>query len=303
VSATDWLWFEDDALRKLAQAHLAQPAALLSVPTNHIEAAPFKFVPLPDFVAAFDWGGTLSSHEGVRWIARNYKQAGARVVIISAVGDDIGQDVNDQLRAQAMTLGVQVDDIYLVRGDKTVPETKAAILKQIGAGVFYDDVPENIRAAGQVCRAVLVGGPSPLQTGWTDELELNERLDVDYGSAVPTWVDYRLLRAIHCGDQPPLEPDAVELNLALVSTALLRQVGGMDESYDAVAGMSEKELAYRLREAGAMMVLEKRVRARAIEHAKEWTNWDAKVTEGRAKLKADVTKMLRDKPNVLVEVM
>lgn len=107
-----------------------------------------------------------------------------------------------------------------------------------------------------------------------------------------TWIDYRLLLGQSCGDLPLLEPSAVELNLTLIPVAPLLAVGGMDESYDAVAGYSEKHLAYRLRRAGCPLLLAKRIQARAIEHPKEWANWDAKVMEGRLKLDRDTAQIL-----------
>jgi hypothetical protein len=109
-----------------------------------------------------------------------------------------------------------------------------------------------------------------------------------------TWIDYRLLQGASCGDLPTLEPSAMELNLALLPRDLVLAAGGMDESYDCVAGYSEKHLAYRLRRMGCPLLLAKRIQARAIEHPKEWPNWDAKVGEGRLKLDRDASVILNE---------
>ena len=108
-----------------------------------------------------------------------------------------------------------------------------------------------------------------------------------------TWIDYRLLQGASCGDLPTLEPSAVELNLTLLPRDPVLAAGGMDESYDCVAGYSEKHLAYRLRRMGCPLLLAKRIQARAIEHPKEWPNWDAKVGEGRLKLDRDIAQFLQ----------
>lgn len=114
----------------------------------------------------------------------------------------------------------------------------------------------------------------------------------EYATAPITWVDYRLLRAPDCSDLPELDPSAMELNLTMVPRKTFLNVGGMDESYDQVAGMSEKELAYRMKASGVALLLDKRLQARAIEHAKEWPDWDAKVKLAQAKLDADSTSIM-----------
>ena len=108
-----------------------------------------------------------------------------------------------------------------------------------------------------------------------------------------TWVDYRLLQGQECSDCPMLEPSAVELNFALLPGHAVLDVGGFDETYDQVAGFSEKDLAARLHVQGIRFVLEKRLQARAIEHPKEWPNWDLKIAEGRQKFDADYQAVLR----------
>lgn len=166
---------------------------------------------------------------------------------------------------------------------------------------FDDHALERLAQRHAADFTAVIGAPtSHVAARFVDPAFGKESADADYYATAPvTWVDYRLLQPQHCGDLIRLEPSAVELNFTLIPRVSLLACGGMDESYDTVAGMSEKELAYRLQRSGLTLLLDKRIRARAIEHVKEWPDWDAKVAEARTKLDRDVAAMQRNGMEVL----
>jgi hypothetical protein len=96
---------------------------------------------------AFDFFGTLDTHEDVRRIARWLHGLGHEVHVVSAISPGLPMD-NDEAYAEALgALGVPFTKIWRVDHD---PALKTAVLRQIAARAFWDDVEDYVTAARAV---------------------------------------------------------------------------------------------------------------------------------------------------------
>ncbi len=95
-------------------------------------------------VFAFDFFGTLETHETVRALARGFAHHGHDVHIVTAVSPGLPIDNDEWYAAVLVQLGVPFKKIWRVDHK---PELKVAVLERIGAVAFWDDVKENVDAA------------------------------------------------------------------------------------------------------------------------------------------------------------
>jgi acid phosphatase class B len=111
---------------------------------------------------AFDWCGTLDSCASLRDHAREVFATGHEVHIVSGTGDPAC--VIEGLSGKpypviAAEFGVPYTALHIIydRGPAATAMRKAEVLREIGAGAFYDDLPINIAAAREAgIRAVLI---------------------------------------------------------------------------------------------------------------------------------------------------
>jgi hypothetical protein len=93
---------------------------------------------------AFDFFGTLDAHEDVRELARGFFAAGHQVHIVSSISPGLPMDSDEAYALMLKNLSVPFTKIWRVDHN---PELKVAVLKEIHATAFWDDVKENVAAA------------------------------------------------------------------------------------------------------------------------------------------------------------
>src|SRR5258707_10929981 len=91
-------------------------------------------------VLAFDFFNTLDAHEDVRQLARTAHARGHEVHVVSAISPGLPFDYASALAA----LDVPVTAVHRVDHD---PALKVAVLREIRAYAFWDDLAANVDAA------------------------------------------------------------------------------------------------------------------------------------------------------------
>lgn len=99
------------------------------------------------------------------------------------------------------------------------------------------------------------------------------------------WTDPRLGK--------PFDARHMEMACAMLPRDDLLAVGGFDEEYDQVAGLSEKECCIRMQRAGARFVLDESISYRNWTHPKpEWPDWNQRYEKACAKFNRDVADIM-----------
>lgn len=75
-------------------------------------------------------------------------------------------------------------------------------------------------------------------------------------------------------------PVNMELCVAALPIAGVREVGGIDEEFDKYAALSEKELCFRLEKLGYTFFLDQALEYRAIKHDRLSSEWDERYNAG-----------------------
>jgi hypothetical protein len=100
------------------------------------------------------------------------------------------------------------------------------------------------------------------------------------------WTDPRLGKPFHAAH--------MELVCAMLPRPKLLEVGGFDEAYDRVAGLSEKEACLRMHRAGCRFVLDENIRVRMWTHPKpEFPDWDGRYAAACDRFSRDTADVLR----------
>ena len=77
-----------------------------------------------------------------------------------------------------------------------------------------------------------------------------------------------------------IKPNDLEFCVASVPRQAVFDVGGVDEEYDKVAALSEKEMCIRMDQLGYKFFLDQSLEYRAIKHPRLNDQWDKKFNEG-----------------------
>jgi hypothetical protein len=94
---------------------------------------------------AFDFFGTLDTHEDVRDAARMVFRCGHEVHIVSSISPGLPMDNDESYAGMLRRLNVPFTKIWRVDHN---PQLKVAALREIGeVEAFWDDVLENVEAA------------------------------------------------------------------------------------------------------------------------------------------------------------
>lgn len=93
---------------------------------------------------AFDFFGTLETHEPVRELARKLYAQGHEIHIVSSISPGLPMDSDDAYASVLEGLRVPFTKIWRVDHN---PELKVAVLRQLNANAFWDDVAANVDAA------------------------------------------------------------------------------------------------------------------------------------------------------------
>jgi hypothetical protein len=91
----------------------------------------------------------------------------------------------------------------------------------------------------------------------------------------------------------------MELACAKLPRSFVLGVGGFDEQYDRVAGLSEKDLCARIHKIGCELVLDTTIEYRNWTHPKEWPDWDARYSAGIAMFHQHVEEIRTGKRTVI----
>ena len=77
-----------------------------------------------------------------------------------------------------------------------------------------------------------------------------------------------------------INPNDLELCIGSIPKQAILDVGSVDEEFDKVAALSEKEMALRMDKAGYKFYLDQSIEYRAIKHPRLNEQWDEKYQEG-----------------------
>lgn len=101
---------------------------------------------------------------------------------------------------------------------------------------------------------------------------------VDGKPDLMTWRDPRVRNDF--GSFYEINPNDLELCVASIPMQAIKDVGGVDETFDKYAALSEKEMCARMDKLGYSFWIDQSIEYRALKHPRLTRNWDQKYNEG-----------------------